>query len=290
MRLTDKSIIPLDKNMNTSFLTRFLVAAALSLAAALLPLRAASIASDNAADAAYSGGWGDLLNGGTGFNAWSVILSSTDGNANGTFIGDSTGNGSFPSGGINSAGAKAWGLYANNGASVDAWRSFTTGGPNASNVLAAGQTFSLSMDNGWINGTVGFSLQNGAATNRLQFYFVTGDTNYTLQVNGVSSNSGIGWTDGGLNLSYTQGAGTDWTLAVTPAGGGSTVNFSSTTYGNLAAADISQVKVFNSTAGSGQNYNAFYNNLSIIPEPSSMALILISMASGSAILARRRRI
>src|SRR4051812_15559745 len=100
----------------------------------------ALIASDNAANTAYTDGWDNGDNGGTGFSAWSRTSSGTAG----FFRGSSANNGfPTPSGDINTSG-NSWGLFANPGGLASAVRPFT----GAS--LSAGQQFLIKMDSGFI--------------------------------------------------------------------------------------------------------------------------------------------
>ncbi|HEY0550097.1 MAG TPA: hypothetical protein VGF13_10900 [Verrucomicrobiae bacterium] len=225
---------------------------------------ASLIALDNAANSPYSDGWQSGDNGGSGFGAWSF---SGGGANSGFFRGSSADNGSSPSGNINTSG-QSWGLYANNSALAAAVRPFTSGS------LSAGQQFLIKMDNGFIEsgGTVGFGLQNSSSQNRFEFYFVGGGSSYTINIGGTITSAAIGFTDDGLTLVFTQGSGNAWVLDVTPAGG-STSHFS----GTLAASDISQLRLFNSNAGSGSDHDAFFNDIQVVPEPTNIALGILGV-------------
>ena len=230
--------------------------------------------SDNAADSVYDDGWTTGDNGGTGFSAWTITAEANSG----VFIASSTGNGTGGSLGIDTSG-DSWGMFGNSGATVSAIRPLT-------GILAEGNTFSLQMDNGNIQagGTVGFGLQNSSGTNRFEFYFQGGDANYTLNIGGVESDTGIGFTDDGLTLTFTQLAADAFALSVTPNGGSESL-FS----GTLVASDISQVRLFNSNAGAGGPSDAFFNNIVVVPEPSSLSLLAGPALLGAWFFARRRR-
>jgi hypothetical protein len=112
-----------------------------------------SPATDQAGNAAYNDGWQSGDNGGTGFGAWQ-LSAQINGNNAGFFVGDSDNNGCFNDGfgvcppcgpGINTAG-KAWGLYANTSTLAEAIRPFAGG------AILAGQSFSIDMDNGCLDG------------------------------------------------------------------------------------------------------------------------------------------
>lgn len=238
----------------------------------------ALVASDNAGS--YSS-WANGNNQGNGFGAWQLSPDPNTGSA-GFFIGDSANNGTPTSGNINTSG-KAWGLYGNSGNTASAIRPFTGG------ALAAGQQFLIQMDNGNIQtgGTVGFGLQNSSGANRFEFYFVGGGSGYTINIGGSIINTGIGFTDDGLTLVFSQQSANDWSLSVTPAGG-STSQFSSTVSGfDLAASDISQLRLFNFNGGSVSANDAFYNNIQVVPEPTTIALGIFGTLTVACLVVRR---
>jgi len=241
-------------------------------------LRAADPAYDSAA--AYSA-WTDGSNNGFGFGAWSLSPSTNTSNA-GFFIGSSTGNGDGDSNGdgdINTSG-KAFGLYANSGQVASAVRSFTGG------ALAIGQSFYIRMDNGFIDtgGTVGIGLQNSSGTNRIEFFFVGGDSSY--KVNPVISSSvltGVGFTDEGLRLQFEIKSSTGIQVTVRNHSGGSTLFDQLFTV--ASATDITRFRLFNANAGGGGARDAFFNEVAV-PEP-SVATLLVGFA---ALGGRRRRV
>ena len=262
------------------------------VASAALPLASfgAATAWDVASDPAYNTAWTSGSNGGYGFASWTL----THGAANsGFFPGSSQGNGNAD-GNIDTSG-KSFGMFANTGESADAVRPFTAGGSNGTAILDLNQEFSLSLDTGFIDagGTVGFGLQNSGGTNRIQLYFISGDPHYTINVNNSILDTGISFTSAGLDIAFRQGAADTWSMSVTPNGGSTTVftnvslGISGTAVGLLVASDISQVHVFNSNAGPGATHDAFVNKLKVVPEPSAMGLMAVSLAGWLA--ARRRR-
>jgi len=257
----------------------------------------AAAASDNASDTAYNSGFNHNTNGGLGFAPWGFnnsVAGSTTVNSSfaGEFIGNSAANGSGASGNINVAG-ESWGLYANTNNTANATRPFLTGGTNSSNILDVAQSFSLQMDNGFLNtnASVGFGLQNGSGTNRIEFYFVGGHNFYDIKIAGTEKSTnlvgnGTPFTADGLAITFNQLAANGWTLDVTP-NGGSLKTYSSADFGALASSDISQVRLFNfnnSTGGAARD--AFFNSATIVPEPSSLILAVLT---GSGVLALRRR-
>jgi hypothetical protein len=245
---------------------------------------AASLASDNAADAAYDDGWQSGDNGGTGWGgSWSLNTSSPpDVNKAGHFVGSSQGNG-FADGNIDTAG-RSWGEYANNNYVASGLRPF-------SGTLSIGQTFAIDLDNGFIdNGSsVGFTLSSigdPGSTDQFSFFFRGGESNYKFSVGRfmwyAETDTGVPFTSAGLHVEYTLTGATSFTLAITPNGGSTTV-----LNGNMIiSSPLTYVEVYNFNAGSGSANDAFFNNIAIIPEPTTALLVGIGMLATC--LIRRR--
>jgi hypothetical protein len=219
----------------------------------VIPARGALFAADDAGN--YSS-WASGDNQGTGFGNWN--LSNTSGNSgqNGAFLATSAnGNCNILTDG------KAWALYANSGQTANAIRPLTGS-------LSAGQQLLLRFDNNSINsgGSVGFSLQNSSGANRFEFYFVGGQNNYKVNVGG-EVDTGRAYTDQGLTLAFTQNGGNGYSFSINGS-----VAFTGSS-GTLAASDISQIRFFNFNAGSGDNFNFYFNDLQVVPEPTSWALL-----------------
>lgn len=242
-----------------------LVAASLALTSAF----AALPGTDNAADSAYSGGWLNGTNGGTAgtFNPWDLTNNNNGGtNFAGYFLGDSTaGSGNINTGGV------SFGVYANpSTAFADALRSFGS-------TLSVGQTFSLDIAVNFRNGNKGFSLFDGATE---IFNLNIGGDDYTI------NGSSIGATYSStaiFNVSLTQTSLTS---------GAYSVLYNATTYNGSFTGLASGFKLYNSGTnggGDGAADNLYFNNLSIVPEPSSLALIAGPALLGAWFLVRRRR-
>jgi hypothetical protein len=253
----------------------------LSLGITVAVVDAAAPASDKASNSPYEPGntWVNAQNGGSGFGGW-VLTSGTN---SGFFMGTS--------GNIDTAGV-SWGMSASNGDTASAVRPFT--GPSGARQLAVGQSISLAMDNGVIQtgGMVGFALDDGLGAPRFEFYYLGGDSvdSYKININGAQFNLNLPFTANGFsNITFTLGASNAWSLSITENGVAGTMNYSSTSFANLAASNIAQINLFDINAGSGSSN--FFNSLGInaVPEPSVMSLL-----AGSAILSgwrfiRRRR-
>jgi hypothetical protein len=198
-------------------------------------------AADSAADAAYSPGWESGDNGGSGWGAWQL---ATNGLA-GWFRASTASNTNLD------IGAEAWGLWASAGGLSEALRPL--GAP-----LVTGQTFSVNVENNWIEsgGSVGIALQSAGGDNLFQFIFFGGATNYTIFDSAGARDSGIAYTAAGLALDFELTAPTNYRFAA----GASVV------VGSLAASadsSIGRFRAYTYQAGSGPNYDLFINELAV---------------------------
>ena len=241
--------------------------AALMAVASLPGAFAANVASDNASTANYPGGtWTTGSNGGSGFGAW-TLTSTPSGGFSGSYIGGTAiGNPSF---GIFSGG--------NNAANMLAYRPFTGGG------LTSGQSFSVTIGNTTNIGNpgqIGLSLMSGVSA-RWTLKFVGGGTAWQLNDGGSDFGSGQAYAaNTPLTLTFTYNGGSSYSYTF---GTGSGNNYT-------AAADISNldaVQFFSTNQGGGENMGI--NNLSVVPEPSTYALLALSAAGFGAHVIRRRR-
>jgi MYXO-CTERM domain-containing protein len=245
----------------------------------------------NASDSAnnYSS-WPQSANNGTGFGSWTYNNVTPNGGYSGQFLGSSyTGNG----GGINSANGNAFGFYANGGTYAQAQAT----APFSAGALAAGQTFSVQMQDHYIGdtgGQEGFSLQNSSGGDLLQFYFNGGSSDYYLNIwtgSGTSAqvDTGVGYTSSPLTLEYTQGSGNNWSFTILEGSATMATLTSAGTGDQIWENGVSQVGLYSLNGGNldNQNDNVFFNNLGIstVPEPSTMAL----GAAGMGLLLRLRR-
>jgi|APTNR8051073442_1049403.scaffolds.fasta_scaffold00006_28 alpha-glucosidase len=203
----------------------------------------AVLASDSGTNSVYSDEWTFTDNGGFGWGAWQLYTSSATPSDNGRFMASSA---------SVSIGTPAWGLYANGGNLSEAKRALT-------NALAVGQSVSVRMDNGFLNagsGT-GVALQNGAGTTLWEFFFNGGDTYYSMS----STTTDIGWTSGGLDVEFTLTSANTFRTRVTPLGGSTRTNTGSLiTSGDQV---ITHFRAWNYNAGSGSDYDFFFNSLQL---------------------------
>lgn len=212
---------------------------------------------DNASN--YGGSWTNGSNGGTGFGAWTI----TDGDG-GHYVG-STG-----------LGSNTFGLFNTfTTTTTDAIRPFT-------GTLSPGQTFSIDLGFSSFNGVgaVGIDLMSGA---NVSFELVsTGSGDWMLNDGGSNFSAGVAATAGTpFSFSFTYNGGNSYSFTLTGSAGG--MNF-------MAANSISGIdnlRIFNFNQGPGANFG--FDNLAIVPEPSSLALIAGPALLGAWFFVRRRR-
>ena len=242
-------------------------------------LSAAVLAADDAARAAYNGGWTSGTNGGSGFGPWALTPGQNSNNS-GFFVGTSANNGDGggnapPPGDVDVAG-EAWGMYANSGQTATAVRPFTGD-------LSVGQRVQFRFDNGWIDtgGNVGFSLDS-ATEDRLQFFFSGGDQNYVLIDESGVRDTLIPFTDEGMAVDFALTGPDAYSLSVAPNGG--TARSFTGTLAGPPGTGIAAVRFFDSNAGPFSQRDLFINSLSVVPEPGALAPVGLA-----AVLGRRRR-
>lgn len=269
--------------MNSTIKT-LAIALAMGLSASVV--FAAANASDQASN--YSS-WNDVTspNLGSGFGAWTIV----DNNANppyaGTYLDLATyGNPDVVVGGTPS---QAWGVYANGGSGngfIDLTRAFNTGGGSASLV---NQTFSVAFNSSGIGGT-GQSIGLGVGTAFSLGYAGGGPDNMTLSVDGGAANPisvNYAALAAGINLALTvtgpvNSTSEGYSLVISPFAGGPAIYSASGTFDSSAFNTSSFTLAVNNTSA-----NQYFNNLSIVPEPSSM--VMLGFAGLSSLLAIRRR-
>ncbi|MEL7249688.1 MAG: hypothetical protein AAFO03_14770, partial [Bacteroidota bacterium] len=210
---------------------------------------------------AFDDGWQSGDANGSGFGTWNLF---SDGGNSGHFIFTSSANGDGDSNGDGDidTGGRAFGMFANSGEVSNAVLPFTT-------TMSTGSTFSLDMDNGWIEagGAVGFGLQNSSGENLAEFYFRNGEPDYKVNDAGGETGTGLNFTDEGLSISYELFANNTYSLEATLLDGGTVFNYNGTLNNPAGGQVISQVRLFNANAGFDGQRNAYFNNFEICHFP-----------------------
>jgi hypothetical protein len=150
------------------------------------------VAQDDASDAAYSGGWANGNNGGSGFAAWGIAVV-----ADGGFAGAYTGNPADK--GITGMSNPSWGMYANSGTEtpfVNADRSF-------SQAMRVGEEFSFKWAFNWDSGTggnKGFNIYVGST----EVINVNNGGSSAITLNGTDTGFGYGVNAMTWRITYTN--------------------------------------------------------------------------------------
>lgn len=245
---------------------RLLLAAAVAVGMlAASPEANALIASDNSSN--YTGTFVGQ-NGGTGFNAWT----SDPIGSGGSYIG-ATG-----------LSADSFGIFAGGGAgnSMSVYRGFTS-------AMSIGDVFSIDLGYTGVDtgGQVGINFL-AAGNTRLTFKFTGGTSFWTLNDGGSDFDTNIPWGGGNpgttLNVQFTRGTGNFYSVLFTQGADVYTgTNYESTS----GVMDINEIGIFSTAQGGSQNVG--FNNLSVVPEPSTYALLGLGTAFGLWQLRRRRK-
>lgn len=181
-------------------------------------------------------------------NAWALSAGS-----GGFFRGPSTNNGGG-SGGID-IGGNSWGIFNNGSTATEAIRDFAG--------MTTGQVFQVDMDNGFVNGTVGFSLRNSGNQNMVEFYFRSGQSFYEINRNGGAEFTGLAYTPNGIRVTLTVTSPTTYSMTVQGLNGGLTFGPYTGTFINTGT--VSRFRGFSVNNGSGGNFDLFFNRLHIGP-------------------------
>ncbi|MCA9947139.1 MAG: lamin tail domain-containing protein, partial [Anaerolineales bacterium] len=217
--------------------------------------RAAAPASDDASATVYDNGWQSSDNGGSGMGAWTLSTSGTAGH----FIANCD----------IAVSSDCWGMYARDGGLSDAVRSFNSD-------MSAGEVFTMDMDNGSVQsgGTVGFGLLNNSGENLLEFYFVGGGSNYTVDDAAGDKSSGVGFTNTGLRIEITLTSSSTYYMAITNLATSSVTRFAGALKNPAGGQAIRQLRLFNANAGSGSSYDAFFNTITLASGPTAGSLVI----------------
>ncbi|MDO1500598.1 MopE-related protein [Winogradskyella maritima] len=197
---------------------------------------------------------------GDGFGDWNFFRQNNNDATGGFFVATSNQNGDGDAnndGDINAGNGNSWGMYANSGDFVSATRDFDF-------AMSVGDSFSIKMDNGFIDGgTVGFGLQNNAGQDLIEFFFKSGESQYTLKGGDALSdtgNTGVAFTDEGLFLRFTLTDSDTFSVEIINEQTQAITVIERDLFFNPDQS-VSKIRMFNSTAGSGPQRDAFFNRI-----------------------------
>jgi hypothetical protein len=200
-------------------------------------------ATDDASQAVYGDGWISGDDGGMGWGGgWELI----GGDNAGLFVATSGANSNL------NISSPAFGLYANGGDAAHAIRPLA-------DALTTGQTLQVVLENGWISpsNSVGFALENSGGESLFECYFYGGEPSYRVKDSLGILDSGVGYTDQGITITFALTGMTNYDARIS---GTNVVNLS----GDLVDrtdSSIRRLRFWNYSAGVGENYNAYFNNL-----------------------------
>lgn len=278
------------------------IVGAITLSIAVLAISGASanaalIGSDNASTNAYlatdgngtndsdptnnTNGWvsGDdgFVTGPAAFQPWLLTTGGTPGAA-GFFVSDSRNLSGGVGANINSAGNLSFGMFGTSSMFANAVRAFDSG-------LTVGQTLSLDIGVNFRNGQKGFDLRDAGNAVLLNFNIgnLGAGDDYTVQFAATGS--------GSIGNAYSANTAFNFSVTQTSAGGGSWTILRS---GGISDSDSgtytgtpANLNFYVSGTGGGSESDLYVNNLAIVPEPGSIALIAASVCGFA--LRRRRR-
>lgn len=226
-------------------------------------------------NSATAASWNDGDNtntSGTPFGNWSLVANPGQGGFAGFFTGDSkdldTGSGAD----INSP-STSFGMFGNQGGNADAFLVL-------SSALSVGQSLSFDLGVNFRNGNKGVDIRDGSDTVIFNFNIGTDDHVVNNATTGNGSTGNAYSANTAFNLSFTQTSvgGGNWTIN---RSGGTTDSDSGTYTGAVAS-----LKLYNGADGGGAANNLFANSFTVVPEPSSAALLGLA---GLALILRRRK-
>ena len=211
-----------------------------------------TFASDNSGNAAYSDGWQNNDNGGTGFNAWSL----SNGQPSGQFSGNYT-TGTVNNGVSGFTGGGAFMQYAKfnvDGTFAQADRNLSTG-MGFGDVLSF--QWGVNFDTGNANGAKGFNIYVGG-TGGTQVINMNIGNSANITLNGTNVLTSYGTSAMTINIRRTSASSIEiWT----PTGRNGGSGFTNTISG-LSSSEFNAFRFYTSRQEDGDNRNNAFNNFS----------------------------
>lgn len=202
-----------------------------------------TLASDNASDAAYSGGLADGNNGGSGFSAWSLTI----GGSTGTFVSNPSNDGM----GTTGIGTTAWGFYATGSNYINALRPMSNG-------MEVGDTFTfywaMNFDTFTAGANKGFDFKKSDGTT---IFNVNNSNSATITTTNGNADTNYGTSP--MLVTLTRTSGSQYSFSMTSRSGGATY---STTISSSETIDRINIYSGNQNQGDGQR-NIYFNEFSV---------------------------
>lgn len=223
----------------------------------VMGLEVTTNAADAASQPAYNSSWSSESNGGSGFGPWLLSSDASSPDNGGFFIAEGQGN-------LN-IGPRAWGLYANSGASSWAERPFAQ-------PLGIGQTFRCRLDNNAVQsgGIIAVGLYNASTQSLWVLRYDGGSAVYEI----AGQPTDIPFTDQGLDLALTLTSSSNYSLQVISDGG--TVRTITGTLTARVDTTIDRVRFWNVNAGFDEASNFYVNDLAITRSTNANAVACTS--------------
>lgn len=265
--------------LNKPFAITALTAAGMAFTAT--DARSAALFTETAGNSFYDTGW-DFSSSQPDNFGWFTSTDVTAPGVAGRFLGDSTNIAGGSGGDINTAG-RSWGMFGQSGGTgtgISNAFGFLKDGAGNDAALSVGQTLSLDLAVNFRNGNKGVTMRDASETEL--FTFNIGGDDYNV-LNASTGNGSIGNAYSNntvFSIAMTQTSAGGGTWEITRSGG-----ISDTDTGTYGGA-ISNFHLFVGQTEGGSENDLMVNNVSVIPEPTSTALLL---GSGLLVIFRRRR-
>jgi hypothetical protein len=235
---------------------------------------ASPVAQDDAGQSAYTSGWTNGSNGGTGFGNWVFQTLTGDGNSSAGFYVATASD--HPDLKDAAKDGKAFGLYANgvNFEVASAFRPFSTPVATGQSVTVTWETdvFAKKFDtDSDAKGSVGITLRSGTDASsiedynkgaRFEFGTYAGLADYQIYDGGDDHDSGVLFSGGTVKLKFTLTGPDTYDLEVTTLPDGKVKTLSGRKLGGTAGGSIDSLCIFNRN---WEKSDAYFNGLAVQP-------------------------